>query len=81
MSNAILLERPRFTGGASVNQEPHPAESEQHLLIFDIAEESTVPDLPVNFNRYMTGAITFDIVGSERSMMTLLSWGVLSSSA
>jgi hypothetical protein len=58
-----------------LDQEPHPAEFEQHMLIFDIAEESTVPDLPVNFNRYMTGAITFDIVGSERSMMTFAKLG------
>jgi hypothetical protein len=58
-----------------LDQEPHPAQFEQHMLIFDIAEESTVPDLPVNFNRYMTGAITLDIVGSTRSMMTFAKLG------
>jgi hypothetical protein len=58
-----------------LNEYPHPAEFEQHMLIFDVAEESTVPDLPVNFNRYMTGAITFDIVGSDQSMMTFAKLG------
>lgn len=58
-----------------LDQVPHPAAYEQHLLIFDAAEETTIPDLPSNFNRYMTGAITFDIVGSNRSMMTFAKLG------
>jgi hypothetical protein len=58
-----------------LGQEPHPAEFEQHMLIFDVAEHSTIPNLPVNFNRYMTGAITFDIVGSKSSLMTFAKLG------
>ena len=54
---------------------PHPAKFEQHLLIFDNVAETTVPDLPNNFNRFMTGAITLDIVGSDRSVMTYAKMG------
>ena len=53
----------------------HPGPFEQHLLIFDIAESTTIPDLPKNFNRYMTGAMTLDIVGSDRSLMTFAKMG------
>ncbi len=49
---------------------PHPGAFEQHLLIFDIMKSTTIPDLPDNMNRFMTGAVTLDIVGSERSLMT-----------
>lgn len=52
----------------------HPAEFEQHLLVFDIFEETNIPNLPENINRFMTGVITMDIVGSHKSLMT---WGKL----
>lgn len=54
---------------------PHPAKFEQHLLIFDIIESTDISDLPVNFNRFMAGAVTFDIVGSKRSLMTFAKLG------
>jgi hypothetical protein len=54
---------------------PHPAEFEQHLLIFDIIESTNLSNLPTNFNRFMTGAVTLDIVGSERSVMTFAKLG------
>jgi hypothetical protein len=53
----------------------HPGAFEQHLLIFDIMESTTIPDLPVNFNRFMTRTVTLDIVGSERSLMTFAKLG------
>lgn len=49
---------------------PHPARFEQHLLITDFVEETNIKDIPINFNRFMTRAITFDIVGSPRPVMT-----------
>jgi hypothetical protein len=49
---------------------PHLGAFEQHLLIWDIVEDTNIPDLPTNINRFMTGAVTLDIVGSERSLMT-----------
>jgi len=52
------------------DEAPHPAQFEQHLLIFDIVHSTTAPNLPTNFNRFMTGAVTLDIVGSEQSVMT-----------
>jgi len=55
--------------------EPHPGPFEQHLLIFDMIEDTTVPDLPNNINRFLTGAVTFDIVGSDRSLMTFAKLG------
>lgn len=56
-------------------KEPHPAQFEQHLIIFDNASSTTISDLPNNFNRFMTGAITLDIVGSDRSLMTYAKMG------
>lgn len=53
----------------------NPGEFEQHLLIFDLIESTTVADLPTNINRFMTGAVTLDIVGSERSLMTFAKLG------
>lgn len=54
---------------------PHPGGFEQHLMITDIIESSTAPNLPDNFNRFMTGAVTFDIVGSQKSLMTFAKLG------
>jgi hypothetical protein len=54
---------------------PHPAKFEQHLVIFDIVDSTTISDLPTNFNRFITGAITLDIVGNERSLMTFAKMG------
>lgn len=54
---------------------PHPGPFEQHLLIFDVIEDTTISDLPTNINRFMTGAVTLDIVGSERSLMTYAKLG------
>jgi len=48
------------------NEVPHPGVFEQHLVIFDVMESTTVQDLPNNFNRFMTGAITLDIIGSPK---------------
>jgi hypothetical protein len=38
-------------------------------------ESTTIPDLPDNMNRFMTGAVTLDIVGSEQSLMTFSKFG------
>lgn len=54
---------------------PHPSDFEQHLLIFDFAESTNIRDLPNNFNRFMSGAITLDIIGSSRSLMTFSKLG------
>lgn len=54
---------------------PHPGPFEQHLLILDNIEETTVPKLPENINRFIMGAVTLDIVGSERSLMTFAKLG------
>jgi hypothetical protein len=53
----------------------HPGAFEQHLLIADVMESTSIRDLPTNINRFMTGAITLDIVGSDRSMMTFAKLG------
>lgn len=53
----------------------HPGSFEQHLIIFDVVESTTITDLPQNFNRFMTGAITLDIVGSDKSLLTFAKLG------
>src|SRR3546814_16226555 len=40
-----------------------------------MSEDTTVPDLPNTINRFLTGAVTFDIVGSDRSLMTFAKLG------
>ena len=61
---------------AFLNDElPHPGTFEQHLLIMDVIESTTAPDLPDNFNRFMTGAITLDIIGSSKTLMTFAKLG------
>lgn len=54
---------------------PHPDMFEQHLLIFDFVETTSIADLPSNFNRFMTGAVDLDIVGSNKSLMTFAKMG------
>ena len=56
-------------------EESHPGDFEQHLLIFDNISDTTIPDLPPNINRFMNGAVTLDIVGSDRSLMTFAKLG------
>lgn len=54
---------------------PHPAKFEQHLVIYDLVKSTNISDLPTNFNRFMTGEVTLDIVGSDRSLMTFAKLG------
>jgi hypothetical protein len=54
---------------------PHPGAFQQHLVIFDVIEETTVPNMPTNMNRFLLGAITMDIVGSDRTLMTYAKLG------
>lgn len=54
---------------------PHPGKFEQHLLIWDLIESTNAPGLPPNINRFLSGAITMDIVGSERRLMTFSKLG------
>jgi hypothetical protein len=53
----------------------HPGDFEQHLLIFDLIKSTTVVDLPSNINRFMSGAVTLDIIGSANSVMTFAKLG------
>ena len=57
------------------DEAPHPGAFEQHLLISDVIESTTIRDLPNNMNRFMTGAVTLDIVGSQQSLMTFSKLG------
>lgn len=71
-----LMDRAEARWRGFLNDEvPHPADFEQHLLLFDVMESTTIPNLPPNFNRFMTGAVTLDIVGSGRSLMTFAKLG------
>ena len=62
-------------GAFLLGQSPDPREFEQHLLIMDIAEETTIKDLPNNFNRFIAGNVTFDILASKSSLMTFAKLG------
>lgn len=54
---------------------PHPGKFEQHVIPFDVVEETSDPDMPTNISRYLTGAIEMDIVGSSTNMMTYAKLG------
>jgi hypothetical protein len=54
---------------------PHPGAFEQHLLPLGIIESTSVPNLPKNFNRFLARAVTLDIVGSDRTLMTFAKLG------
>jgi hypothetical protein len=58
-----------------LDQASHPGRFEQHFLILDNIESTDIPNLPNNINRYLTGAIEMDIVGSGRTMMTYAKLG------
>lgn len=71
-----LMDRAEARWRGFLNDEvPHPGEFEQHLLVVDQIESTTVQDLPTNINRFMMGAVTLDIVGSSRSVMTFAKLG------
>lgn len=58
-----------------LNRVPHPGQFEQHVIPWGTIESTTIPDLPRNINRFLTGPITLDIVGSSQSLMTFAKLG------
>ena len=58
-----------------LGQRPHPGPFEQHLLGWSMISNTTITGLPSNINRFLTGPITLDIVGSESSLMTFAKLG------
>lgn len=71
-----LMDQAEKRWRAFLNDEaPHPGVFEQHLLPLGIIESATVHDLPKNFNRFLARAVTFDIVGSDRTLMTFAKLG------
>ena len=71
-----LMDQSEARWRAFLNDEaPHPGAFEQHLLICDLIGSTTILDLPSNFNRFMTGAVTLDIIGSSKSVMTFAKLG------
>jgi hypothetical protein len=58
-----------------LDRAPHPAQFEQHLMIHDLIEETSISDLPNNINRYLMGAVEMDIVGSGRTLMSYAKLG------
>jgi hypothetical protein len=54
---------------------PHPGAFEQHAIGWGTISETTIPDLPKNINRFVTGPVTLDIVGSDSTLMTFAKLG------
>lgn len=48
---------------------------EQHLLPWDFVQSTSAHSLPTNFNRYITGAVEMDIIGTSKMMMTYAKLG------
>lgn len=48
---------------------------EQHLLPLGIIDDTTIPDLPQNINRYFTRSIEMDIIGGAGHFMTYAKLG------
>ena len=81
-SKAYTLEQTRLAAEAEEcwrlflnGSVKHPGAFEQHFLLFDVIESTNITDLPPNFNRFMTGAVTLDIVGSDKSLLTFAKLG------
>jgi hypothetical protein len=71
-----LLGEAEATWGAFLKGDvPHPGKFEQHLVIWDLIEETNILNMPPNINRFLMGAITMDIIGGTRSMMTFAKMG------
>lgn len=49
---------------------PNPGEHEQHILLFDIIESNTFPDLSPFINRYFLRGIEMDLAWSDRIVLT-----------
>lgn len=58
-----------------LDEVPHPGSFVQHLLIFDFIDQTTFKALPVNINRWMFTTTLLDIVGSDRSVLTMAKMG------
>lgn len=54
---------------------PHPAEFEQHVLIFDIIEGHTTNGISPFFNRYITRSAGMDVLASRKTVMTFAKLG------
>lgn len=48
---------------------------DQHFLPLDIIEDTTVPDLPDNINRFLTRNVEMDIIGGAGTFMTYAKLG------
>ena len=73
---ATLLDQAEITWRAFLNGDvAHPGRFEQHLVIWDLIDSTNAPTLPHNINRFLSGAITMDIIGSDRTMMTFAKMG------
>ncbi len=66
----LFVQAERIWREFLLDERPHPGAFSQQFVIFDIIESTNVEDLPDNINRFMTGAISMDIVGSSRSIFT-----------
>jgi hypothetical protein len=58
-----------------LGQVPHPGRFEQHLLVFVAVEESSMGDLPANFNRYILRTVDLDAVRNSSTAFILSKFG------
>lgn len=54
---------------------PHPGPYAQHLLPLDLIEDTNIPGLPKNINRYFARAIDMDLPCGQHSAMTFAKLG------
>ena len=70
-ANAALHEWGEFL----LDRRPHPGRHEQHLLLVDAIESTTVADTPANINRYLLRAIDMDVACTSSSVITYAKMG------
>ncbi len=70
-ADATLKEWGQFL----LDRRPHPGAHEQHLFLVDAIESSTVPNMPVNINRYLLRAIEVYVAHTESSAITYAKMG------
>ncbi len=58
-----------------LDRQPHPGRHEQHLLLVDAIESTTVADTPANINRYLLRAIEVYVAYTPSSAITYAKMG------
>ena len=58
-----------------LGKKPHPGRHEQHMLLVDVIQHTTIADTPPNIGRYLARTIDIDVSYQNQSMITYAKMG------